>query len=101
MNLRKVKMQRSTQDSMSTNDTEQYKIEVNYEFLDDYHDDTPFWQKYVCPRSEHHIYDDFNNGADANFMDEMEKSKGFAAKWGPKKFSRRKHPLALMVSWFD
>ncbi len=86
---------------MSTNDTEQCKVEFSYEFLDDYHDDIPFWQKYVCPRSKHHTYDDFNNGADANFMDEVEKNEGIAAKWGPKKFSRRNHPLALMVSWFD
>ena len=83
MKLGKVRKQGSTQD-----DTEQYKVEFIYEFLDDYND-IPFCQN---------ASEDSDNGADANSVDEVENNKGLAAKWGPKKFSRRKHPLALMVS---
>ena len=88
MKLGKVRKQGSTQDGMSTTDTEQYKVEFIYEFLDDYND-IPFCQN---------ASEDSDNGADANSVDEVENNKGLAAKWGPKKFSRRKHPLALMVS---
>ena len=91
MKLGKVRKQGSTQDGMSTTDTEQYKVEFIYEFLDDYND-KPFWQNTA---------EDPDSGADANSVNEVENNKGLAAKWGPKGFSRRKHPLALMVSYCE
>ena len=86
MDLRKVVLkQGSAADSKKTNDTMQYEVEFNYEFLDDYHDTS----------------DDSNILDEASSMEEAQKNKGFIAKWGPKGFSRKNHPLALMVSWFE
>ena len=86
MDLRKVALkQGSAAHSKKTNDTMQYEVEFNYEFLDDYHDTS----------------DDSNIPNEASSMEEAKKNKGFIAKWGPKGFSRKNHPLALMVSWFE
>ena len=71
----------------SAADAKQYVAEFNYEFLDDYDD-----KRSVAEDSNNIIY---------TSVDEVEKIKGFAAKWGPKGFSRWDHPLALMVRWFE
>lgn len=69
--------------------------EFNYEFLDDY-DDKGFGQLSMSGFAKNSNI----NILDAS-IDEVEKNKRFAAKWGPKGFSRCDHPLAPMVSWFE
>ena len=89
MDLRKDGKQRSTADA------KQYVAEFNYEFLDDYQD-KGFGQLSMSCFAKNSS----NNILEAS-EDEMEKNKGFAAKWGPQGFSRWDHPLGLMVSWFE
>ena len=58
-----------------TTDTNQ--LEMNYEFLEDYHT---------------------SDDSDKNAGNESEKSEEFVPEWRPKGFSRKYHPLSLMVS---
>lgn len=84
MDMRKVQKPGSSQLNEITSDTEQYEVEFNFEFLEDYGDK--------------HASEVTDKTDGTNASNEEEKNKGFAAKCGPKEFSRRKHPLALMVS---
>ena len=93
MDLRKEGKQGSAADGKNTSGTKQYIAEFNYEFLDDYQDRR-------LPKS-HAAKNSNKYSVDASTIDEGGKIKGFAAKWGPKGFSRWDHPLALMVSWFE
>ena len=93
MDLLKVGKEGSKQEDTCTADNEQYKVEFDYEFLDDYCDNQ------VCQK--HHASEDSGRVDGARLKDKLAKNKGFVADWGPKSFSRRKHPLALMVSWLN
>ena len=57
--------------------TDTNQLEMNYEFLEDYH---------------------ASDNSDKNAGSGSEKSEEFVAEWRPKGFSRKYHPLALMVS---
>ena len=88
--------------------TKDYKVEFNYEFLDDYRDPC-FKQTLQKPvrkvaRSLHlknrdELSDVASTIDETSSMEEVEKNKGFVATWGPEAFSPKYHPLALMVSW--
>ena len=93
---------------MNTND---YKVEFNYEFLDDYRD-VPFKER--CRRRvpccfpkdtdeydetfKNFAFSDLTSAADDG-IDEFTDGKGFVATWGPPGFSTVNHPLRLMVRY--
>lgn len=91
--------------------TEKYKVEFNYEFLDDYHD-LPWrerWRKKIpcCfPKvntdednemaKNKYVVSDITSDVDTTAA-ENAKSKRCVAAWGPPGFSPITHPLQLMV----
>ena len=91
--------------------TKDYKVEFNYEFLDDYRDASfrQRLQNQISPRiarsmrlkSREDLSDVASMVDEASSVEEVEKNKGFVATWGPETYSPKYHPLALMVSWLD
>ena len=91
--------------------TKNYKVEFNYEFLDDYRDASfrQRLQNQISPRiarglkgkSREDLSDVASTVDETSSVEEVEKNEGFVATWGPETFSPKYHPLALMVSWLD
>ena len=92
--------------------TKDYKVEFNYEFLDDYCDPSfkQTLQKQIPVRkvtrdlslkNRYELSDIASTVDETSSVEEVEKNKGFVATWGPEAFSPKYHPLALMVSWLD
>ena len=101
-----------TPEDKNVMNTKKYKVEFNFEFLDDYRDESfgerlqrrfsrgPFGKRFNVK-----LHDEASDAAstvdDASSVNKVEKNKGFIANWGPETFSPKFHPLALMVSWFE
>ena len=99
-----------THEDKNIMNTKEYEVKFNYEFLDDYRDNT-FRQKLRHQLTLHsrnarrlnvRNRDEFSDTAstvdDVSSVEEADKNEGFVALWGPESFSPKYHPLALMVS---
>ena len=98
-----------TREDKNIMNTEKYKVEFNYEFLDDYRD-VPWkerWRKRVpcCFSKEseedgelikNYAFSDVTSTVDA-IGTEHATNQPFVAAWGPSGFSPLAHPLQLMV----
>ena len=99
-----------THEDKNIMNTVNYKVEFNYEFLDDYRD-VPWrerWRKRIpccfpnnVPEEENEViknyaFSDITSTVD-DAVAENATSKHFVATWGPPGFSPISHPLQLMV----
>jgi len=99
-----------THEDKNIMNTVNYKVEFNYEFLDDYRD-VPWrerWRKRIpccfpnnVPEEENEVikndaFSDITSTVD-DAVAENATSKHFVATWGPPGFSPITHPLQLMV----
>lgn len=97
-----------THEDKNIMNTKEYEVTFNYEFLDDYRDNTlrqrlrnRLTQRANARRFHVKNHDEFSDTAstvdDVSSLEEVDKNKGFVATWGPESFSSKCHPLALMV----
>jgi len=97
-----------THEDKNIMNTREYEVKFNYEFLDDYRDNTlrerlrdRLTLRANARRLNVRNHDEFSDTAstvdDVSSVEEVDKNEGFVALWGPESFSSKYHPLALMV----